>query len=245
MEQPCSFFDAAQCPNHLVIGSSGGIGGALSRALKQRGLRVFTAARQALDSDLHLDLEDDDSVSRVAVALAERLQGDPLHSVFICSGLLHADGVRPERRIESLNSAAFERVMRVNALGPLRLIAQLKALLPRDQISQISAVSARVGSITDNRLGGWYSYRCSKAALNMGFKTLAVEMRRTHPQCALTLFHPGTTDTPLSAPFQRGVPLDKLFTPERAARQFLDVVSARGTHAGLQFLAWDGQAVDW
>ncbi len=245
MDQPSSLFNASEPAAHLVVGATGGLGAALVRQLRGRGLSVLTTARRGVQADIELDLEDDASIVAAGQALQPRLADVPLRSVFICSGLLHADQVRPERRIEALESAAFERVMRVNALGPLLLLAQLKGLLARDQITQVAAISARVGSISDNRLGGWYSYRCSKAALNMGLQTLGVEMQRTHPHCALTAFHPGTTDTALSTPFQRGVSADKLFTPERAARQFLDVVRGREQQAGVQFLAWDGRVVEW
>ena len=245
MDQPTSLFNPAQHTLHLVVGSSGGIGAALTQQLSALGHTLITTSRRGSDADLQLDFEDDASVAAFGPALASRLDGAALRSVFICSGLLHASGVRPERRIEALKADAYTRLMRVNALGPLCLMGQLKALLARDGPSQVSAVSARVGSIADNRLGGWYSYRCAKAALNMGFKTLAVELQRTHPVCALTLFHPGTTDTALSAPFQRGVAPHKLFSTARAADQFVEVVRRRETEPGLQFLAWDGQPVAW
>lgn len=245
MDQPSSLFNASEPAAHLVVGATGGLGSALVRQLRARGLSVLTTARRSAQADIELDLQDDTSIGAVAQALKQQLGELPLRSVFICSGLLHAEQVRPERRIEALESAAFERVMRVNALGPLLLLAQLKGLLARDQATQVAAVSARVGSISDNRLGGWYSYRCSKAALNMGIKSLAVEMQRTHPRCALTVFHPGTTDTALSMPFQSGVSADKLFSPERAAEQFLEVVRGREQQAGVQFLAWDGQVIEW
>ena len=245
MDQASSLFNASQRATHLVVGATGGLGAALVAQLRARGLSLVTTARRAAQADIELDLEDDASIAAATHALEQQLGDVPLRSVFICSGVLHGEQIRPERRLEALQSAAFERVMRINALGPLLLLGQLKGLLARDQACQVAAVSARVGSIADNRLGGWYSYRCSKAALNMGFKTLAVEMQRTHPQCALTLFHPGTTDTALSLPFQAGVPVDKLFSPERAASQFIEVVSRREQQPGVQFVAWDGQDVAW
>ncbi len=234
----------------VVVGANGGIGSALAQQLAARGETVIALSRTdcaQYPHSLRLDLRQDDSIDQACEAIRQQLaqQQGSLRAIYICSGILHAPALRPERRIEDLDSSAFETVMRINALGPLRLLAGLKPLLPRACTTRIAAISARVGSISDNRLGGWYSYRCSKAALNMGLQTLAVELRRSHPECSVTLFHPGTTDTALSKPFQQNVPAGKLFTAERAARQFLTVLDQRGGQAGAAFLDWAGKPISF
>lgn len=226
---------------HLVIGARGGIGRALHAKLAAQGHRVLAVQRAAGDWP-GLNLGEDQSIAELAEALRQATVGH-LHGIYFCSGLLHAEGIRPERRMADLDSAAFDQLMRVNALGPLRLLAALLPLLDRQQPSRIAAISARVGSIADNRLGGWTSYRCSKAALNMGLRNAAIELNRTHPQARVTLFHPGTTDTALSKPFQRNVKPDKLFSPERAARQFLEVLDQRPDSREALFLDWAGKPV--
>lgn len=226
---------------HLLVGASGGIGRALHTQLSDQGHRVLAVQRRPGEWP-GLDLCRDDSITGLAKALTQANIGH-LHGIYVCTGLLHAEGIRPERRMTDLNSAAFERLMRVNALGPLRLLAELLPLLDRKQPTRIAAISARVGSISDNRLGGWTSYRCSKAALNMGLRNAAIELNRTHPLARVTLFHPGTTDTALSKPFQNNVQPEKLFSAERAARQFLQVLAQRPDTREALFLDWAGKPV--
>lgn len=228
---------------HLVIGASGGIGRALHTQLADRGHRVLAVQRAAGDWP-GLELGEDRSITGLAEALRDAVVGH-LHGIYLCTGLLHADGIRPERRMVDLDSHAFERLMRINALGPMRLLAALLPLLDRQQPTRIAAISARVGSIADNRLGGWTSYRCSKAALNMGLRNAAIELSRTHPQARITLFHPGTTDTALSKPFQSNVKPEKLFSAERAARQFLQVLDQRPDSPEALFLDWAGKPVEF
>lgn len=231
----------------LVVGARGGIGEALARYWRQSGgyETVFTSSRRPQKHDLScpLDLADPESISEFCDQLLTQKPPLRLDAIAICSGTLHDGVIQPERRFTALDGAAFQRVMHVNALGPLLLIQQLLPLIPQDQPSQILALSARVGSIADNRLGGWYSYRCSKAALNQGFQTLGVELRRTHPQCVLTLFHPGTVNTALSRPFQKSVPAESLFDTERAAQQLDAVMRSRTQPEAHMFVDWAGKEV--
>ena len=242
----------------LIVGGSGGIGTALAAELSRRGRYQLLLSGQrgtgevglALNTPLErlfLDLEEPESLQEAAGLLRERLDESRLilRSLYICSGILHAPDIRPERRIADLEAEAFERVLRINALGPLLIARHFLPLLPRQAPSRLAAISARVGSISDNHLGGWYSYRCSKAALNMGFRTLQIELARSHPQCVLTLFHPGTTASALSEPFQANVPPEKLFTPRRSAEQFCEVLGLRD-HGELPLFAdWAGQGIDY
>ena len=133
----------------------------------------------------------------------------------------------------------------INAIAPVLLARAVEPLLGRDRPLHFASLSARVGSIGDNRSGGWYSYRAAKAAQNQLLKSLSIEWRRRWPLATVTLLHPGTTDTALSKPFQTFVPPEKLFTPKRAAEQLVDVLLAQRPEDSGEFLAWDGQPIDW
>ncbi len=202
----------------IVIGASGGIGSALADALAARGAEVVRLSRR---SDPPIDLEDDASIAAAAAALAAR---GPFDLVLIATGLLHGAGVEPEKSWRQIEGTALDRLFRVNATGPALVLRHFLPLLARERRGVMAALSARVGSIGDNRLGGWVGYRSAKAALNQIIRTLAIELGRTHPQAILVGLHPGTVDTALSMPFQRNVAADKLFTPEDSAMRLLNVL---------------------
>ena len=225
----------------LVVGH-GGIGRALAEELRQRapGLTVLCAGRRGCD--LTVDLSDDGSLRDFSEAVAQL----PMLRIVLCTaGLLHAEGLRPEKRLQQVNRASLERSFSVNAWGPLLLAKAVEASFPRDRPVHFASLSARVGSIGDNRLGGWYSYRAAKAAQNQLLHTLALEWRRRLPRACLTLLHPGTTETALSEPFQAGVPPERLFSPERAAGHLLDVLQRQRPDSSGAFLAWDGCPIPW
>ena len=236
----------------LVVGH-GGIGQALVRQLAERApnLEVLATSRGAglssvrrgnTGSLLPLDLSSDASLA----ALGERLSGGPpLRIVINTAGLLHDGKLQPEKRLSQVRRTHLERHFRVNGFGPLLLAQTLEPLLPRDQPCHFASLSARVGSIGDNRLGGWYSYRAAKAAQNQLLRCLAIEWARRLPLACVSLLHPGTTDTPLSTPFQASVPPQRLFSPERAARQLLMVLEGLSPAQTGQFWAWDGQPIPW
>lgn len=221
----------------LVVGASGGVGAAVLDQLRAaaRFGRVHGVSR-AVDG---LDITDEASVAALAARLSD---GPPLELVFVATGVLH-DGFQPERSFKALEAAHLRRDFEVNALGPALLARHLIPLLPRDHRALFVALSARVGSIGDNRLGGWHSYRASKAALNMILKTLAVELARTHPQAVVAGLHPGTVDTDLSKPFQRGVTPETLFTPEQSATHLLAVLDGLQPADSGGVFAWDGARV--
>lgn len=229
----------------LVVGASGGIGAAFFEELSQREpeARVIGTSRNGAEHLLPLDLADSASIDAFVARLAKmEFAAD---QVIIATGLLHHDQKGPEKSYRDLDADWLTQVMQVNAIGPIYLLGKLIGLLDRKAKVQISLLSARVGSISDNRLGGWYGYRASKAALNMYLKTLSIELARTHKGVQILSLHPGTTDTALSKPFQARVPADKLFTPEFAATSLLNVMQqAEGSGSG-QFLAWDGQTISW
>lgn len=230
-----------------VVGASGGIGGALVDVLRasRTVARVQGLSRRpvaGLDDWHRLDLEDEASIASAAAAL--KTDGVPLDVVIVATGMLQdAAGGLPEKSWRALEPDPMAAAFRVNAIGPALVARHFLPLLPRDRRSAFAALSARVGSITDNRLGGWYSYRASKAALNMLIQTLSVELARTRPQALCVGLHPGTVDTGLSRPFQANVPEDRLFSPQRAAGHLLDVLDGLTPADSGGVFAWDGQRI--
>jgi NAD(P)-dependent dehydrogenase (short-subunit alcohol dehydrogenase family) len=223
-----------------VVGSSGGIGAALCSELADRGARVHALSRGGVANDTRLtagiiDVEDEASIARAA----SNISGEqPLDLIIVASGLLHDNGIAPEKSYRQLSAPSLDRYFRVNATGPALVAKHFLPLLRRDRAAVFAALSARVGSIGDNRLGGWHGYRASKAALNMFVKTLSIELARTHPHAACVALHPGTVATNLSAPFRGGVAVDQLLDADRAARYLLAVL------AGLS-VADTGGIFDW
>lgn len=252
--------DAARSPMRwLVTGASSGIGLAVCQTLLEADpdSQLVAVARGATRSDPllalqhshpgRLQLVDVDLADAAAMARLGKLleQGDGLDRVFHAAGLLHGEGLAPEKSLQQVNAAALQRSFALNAMAPILL---LQAVLPalRDAAAPVFAsLSARVGSISDNRLGGWYAYRASKAAQNQLLKTAAIELRRSLPALRVVMLHPGTVDTPLSAPFQRGVPGHKLFSPAHAAGQLLQIVEGLGPDDSGRFIAWDGSDIPW
>ncbi|HEY7773183.1 MAG TPA: SDR family NAD(P)-dependent oxidoreductase [Marinagarivorans sp.] len=162
-------------------------------------------------------------------------------------GILHseADAIAPEKRLSQFDATAFERVMRANVLPTMFAAKHLLKRFDRQETTIFATISAKVGSIEDNRLGGWYSYRASKAGLNMMLKTIAIEQGYKNKKLCVLALHPGTTDSKLSEPFQAGVPAHKLFSPAKTANYLLDVLArARPENTG-SFYSWDGSVIPW
>ena len=202
----------------IVIGATGGIGSALCDALESRGATVVRLSRHSTPP---IDLESDQSIEQAAAALASQA---PFDLIFIAAGILHGADLSPEKTYRQLHGPALERTFRINTIGPALAARHFLPLLRADGRAIFAALSARVGSIGDNRLGGWLSYRASKAALNQIIRTLAIELARTRPQAICVALHPGTVDTALSAPFQRGLANGQLLTPATSANHLLDVL---------------------
>jgi len=235
----------------VVVGGAGGVGSALVAALMQNSAydRVIVLSRRqpAEDDDdrrvwIAADILDEDSLAQAARQIGAL--GTPT-LILIATGILHGEGLAPEKSMRSLSAEALSRVFLVNAVGPALAAKHLLPLTPRDQPSVLAALSARVGSIGDNHLGGWYGYRASKAALNMLIRTLAVEHQRTRPLGVCVALHPGTVDTALSAPFQGPGLAHRLFTPEQSAAALLAVVDGLGPQNNGGFYAWDGAPIPW
>ena len=230
----------------MIVGASGGIGGALASALEAnpRFARVLRTARAAAPGVHGLDLSDDVSID----AFASTLEGEVevLHLVIVCAGLLHdkATGIAPEKRLADLDRAALHRSYDVNAVGPALLAKALASRLPRREHAVWATLSARVGSIGDNRLGGWYAYRAAKAAQNMFTRTLAIELGRRHRGLACIALHPGTVATGLSAPFRRP-DADGVFTAQASAGYLLGVIDNVDASDTGRFYAFDGKEIPW
>jgi NAD(P)-dependent dehydrogenase (short-subunit alcohol dehydrogenase family) len=230
-----------------IIGASGGIGRAVTELLAREGFEtVHALSRSGPGSESSgarsgvIDIEHEPSI---ATAAEELRDGAPLRLVLVASGLLHATDHQPEKTYRSLDPELFARSFRVNAIGPALVAKHMLPLLPKSRKSIFAVISARVGSIEDNRLGGWYGYRASKAALNQIMRTLAVELRRQKPDAICVALHPGTVDTALSQPFQGGVESRRLFTPADAAERLLTVLNGLTAADSGGFFAWDGQRI--
>jgi len=165
--------------------------------------------------------------------------------VCICHGVLHSNTYWPEKRLEDISESALQAIFHANAVVPALWLKSLLKVLKGSQDCIVAALSARVGSIGDNHLGGWYAYRASKSALNMILKTAAIEYGRRAKNVKLIAFHPGTTDTELSKPFQAAVPKEKLFTPSFVAERLAMIMDEALVDGELSYLDWNGQAIDW
>lgn len=230
----------------VVVGATGGIGAALTtRLVRHPAISTVHALSRSGRCEVNdgkvrpaaVDITDEASIQQAAAAInAPRI-------VLIASGILHDADHRPEKSWRELDLGWLEKTMRINAFGPALVAKHLLPKLPRQGKSVFAAISARVGSIEDNRLGGWYGYRASKAALNMFIRSCSIELARTHPEACILGLHPGTVDTALSHPFQRGVPAHKLFTADFSAGCLLSVIDGADADDSGRVFAWDGQAI--
>ena len=223
----------------VVVGGSGGVGAALVAALRDCPAydEVLALGRRGSPA---LDLLDEASIA--AAAAAVRARGVPT-LVFDATGFLHGGGMEPEKSWRELDPAHLAHAFAINAIGPALLMKHFLPLLPRERRAVFATLSARVGSIGDNRLGGWYAYRASKAALNQLVRTAAVELRRGRPQAICVALHPGTVDTGLSAPFAKsGLQVQ---TPAEAAARLLAVIERLGPGDSGEFFDHRGEPVPW
>lgn len=222
----------------LVVGTSGGIGSALADGLAASGYAAIH--RLARTGPIPCDLADPDSI---AAAVATALDGPPITTAIIATGLLHDGTHGPEKSLRDLNAEWLARQFAVNTIGPALLLSHLLPKLPRHRPVRVAALGARVGSISDNRLGGWYGYRASKAALHQIVRTASIEWGRSHKQGVLVALHPGTVATPLSAPFSRSTEGKTLLTPAESADALLAVLDGlTPSHSGRIF-DWRGSEI--
>ena len=222
----------------LVWGASGGIGGACVAALEAnpRVADVIAASRKAA-APWCFDLEDERSIEAVAQSVAAE---GPVDLVLVATGVLLPN---PEKSWRQLDSAVLSRAYAINAIGPALIAKHTLGLLRRDTKSVFACISAKVGSIEDNRLGGWHAYRASKAALHMLVRNLAIELRQRNSQALCVALHPGTVDTGLSRPFQSAVDPRKLQTPAESARRMLATLDALKPADTGKLWAYDGSPI--
>lgn len=244
----------------LVVAGSGGIGGGMVRALlaDSRTRKVYATYRQPdsatdlfnLASEygnkldlLRLDATDESQIAAVVEKI--KSQTSQLHLVVNCVGILHHSQLQPEKSLRQINSENLLRYFQINSVPIILLAKHLLPLLQHNQPSILASISAKIGSIGDNYLGGWYGYRASKAAHNMLVKTTAIEYKRKSPNTIIVSLHPGTTDTNLSKPFQKNVPPEKLFSVERTVTQLLSIIENLQPGDSGQFFSWDGSRLPW
>ena len=194
-------------------------------------------------NDIYLDLEDDHSFASFENKIS--LYKKPLRLVINTSGFLHSNHIKPEKRLSHINRSNIIKNFTINAIAPILIAKSIEKFIRPDLPFSFASLSARVGSIGDNRLGGWYSYRASKAAQNQFLKTLSIEWRRKFPLSIVSILHPGTCDTKLSKPFQSAVPKDKLFTPSQSCEYLIDIISEQKPSDTGKFLAWDSSIIPW
>lgn len=247
----------------LVMGASGGIGLAIAQQLAAEPAiqtLILCAAhatasaslrelhQQLASSGVHcilqnVDIGDEESLARLGATLT--VQVPALDLVINAAGLLHGPDLAPEKTATQVSAAAMQRIFSVNAFGPMLMAKTLWPWLRAKHPVIFASLSARVGSIEDNRLGGWYSYRAAKAAHNQFLKTAAIELARINPQSVVLALHPGTTDTRLSRPYQSNVAQEKLFTAEFVAKCLLDIILRSEPADSGSFIAWDGKRIAW
>lgn len=216
----------------LIIGSSGGIGAAFAAQYQSRGAQVSTLSR----SENGFDLRDPASIEAVLSA-----QEGPFDTVIVATGALYGAGQGPEKSLRALSAEAMADQFAVNTIGPAMILRHLPRLLPRDRRGVCAVLSARVGSIGDNHLGGWYSYRAAKAAVNQVIRSASIELRRTHPQSVLLALHPGTVATEFTANFPKK---DKL-TPAQSAAHLAAVIDGKTPEQTGTFWDWKDTQVPW
>ena len=220
--------------NVLLIGHSGGIGSALQSALWNRGTSV-TALSRSTDG---LDITSEDSVIDACAAL----EPQSFDAVIIASGALDINGAQPEKSLSQLTPEAMIDQFKVNTIGPALVLKHTRRVLVKDRRSLVVALSARVGSIVDNRLGGWYSYRSAKAALNQIIRSSAIELARTHPQAVCIALHPGTVRTNFTRKYLGRHPA---VDPQEAAANLLQVLGGLTAGDSGQFFDWSGKNIPW
>jgi NAD(P)-dependent dehydrogenase (short-subunit alcohol dehydrogenase family) len=241
----------------LVVGGGRGIGFGFVRKLlaDDRIDRVYATYRR-LDSAhellsitdarlccLQMDITEETQIETVISKI--KSETTELNYVINCVGVLHEGTLQPEKSLRHINAERMLHYFQVNSIGAILLFKQIQPLVKHQARSIIATISAKVGSISDNQLGGWYGYRASKAALNMLIKTTAIEYKRTCPHAILVALHPGTTDTQLSLPFQSNVPLERLFSVDRTVAQLWMVLEQLNPNDSGEFFSWDGSKLPW
>ncbi len=224
----------------VVIGGTGSIGSACAEEFnyRQPDTEIILLGRE---TESGIDLLSEDSISKAAAKVAARKL--PVASVIVATGILHNELVRPEKTWKQVNQEALELLFRVNSIGPMLVMKHFLPLLPKSEKSVFACLSARVGSIADNGLGGWYGYRASKAALNQFVKTASIELSRTRPEAICMAIHPGTVATRLSDPFtKKGL---NVLTPRDCAKRLYKLLNAADIQDNGGFFDYEKRRIPW
>ncbi|MGC9505862.1 SDR family NAD(P)-dependent oxidoreductase [Baaleninema sp.] len=255
-----SWFEGVRSLDVAVVGASQGIGfGFVRHLLNDDRIRCVYATYRHPDSAQPLlelaqshptrlrcfsvDITEESQVEAWTNTLQKEVE--KLHLAINCVGILQEGEIQPEKSLRQIDPDRLLRYFQVNSIGGILLAKHLLPLFRHGDRSLLATISAKIGSIGDNSLGGWYGYRASKAALNMFLRTAAIEYSRKSPQTLVVMLHPGTTDTRLSRPFQRNVPPEKLFSIDRTVTQLLDVMDGLTADDSGQFFSWDGSRLPW
>ena len=229
----------------LVVGA-GGIGRQIAEDLasKENNLEVILCGRKNVFKNFwELDIENENSLKDLKDKLSKSKLN--LRLVLNATGRLHSEKLNPEKRLQHINKENLIESFSINAFAPILLAKTIEEFINKELEFNFASISARVGSITDNKTGGWYAYRAAKSAQNQLFKSLSIEWARKYPKAIITLLHPGTVNTNLSKPFHKFVPKDKLFSPQKASSYLIDILRHQKLTDSGKFIAWDGKEIPW
>ena len=233
--------------NIAIIGSSGAIGNAfVEHYLKDNAVEKIFSFSRSVNShtskkiySFDIDIESQESIEKAA----SYLEGCYLDRVIIASGVLHTESFQPEKSIKDLNYETLSKVYSVNTIGPALVGKYFLPLLNKKNKSVMAFRSARVGSISDNKVGGWYSYRSSKSALNQIVKNFSIEMKRSNPNAVILALQPGTVESKFSEPFKKNISKDKLFSPDFSVDMMSKVIESANSSSSGNLIAWDGEVI--
>ena len=234
----------------LIFGASSAIAKAVVEQLSVNpNNQVITFSRTQLDWNkpniTHHAVSDYEQAALDSVIQSLDINQINLTGLYIFNGILHSQQFRPEKALSQFDPLTFEKVIKANTTTPILIIQTILKAINKDQSFKVAALSARIGSLSDNGLGGWHSYRASKAALNMLLKNITIECARSYKGLKFISYHPGTTDSPLSKPFQANVPSEQLFSSEQSAKYFLTVVENQRFDQELSYVDWQGKTIPW
>ena len=235
--------------NVAVIGSSGAIGNSISKLLKSEISveSVYNFSRSAIsessekEKNIYIDIENEDSIIESIKKIPKDIKFD---LIFVATGILHNDeDIYPEKSIKDISGNKLKKVLMVNTIGPALIGKYFIPFLNKNNKNVFAFLSARVGSISNNKIGGWYSYRASKSALNQIIKNFSIEIKRSNPNSIFVGLQPGTVKSNLSKPFQKNVNSKNLFSPDYSAKKLLDVINNLSIEDTGKLFAWDGEEI--
>ncbi len=235
--------------NVAVIGSSGAIGNSISKLLKSEISveSVYNFSRSAIsessekEKNIYIDIENEDSIIESIKKIPKDIKFD---LIFVATGILHNDeDIYPEKSIKDISGDKLKKVLMVNTIGPALIGKYFTPFLNKNNKNVFAFLSARVGSISNNKIGGWYSYRASKSALNQIIKNFSIEIKRSNPNSIFVGLQPGTVKSNLSKPFQKNVNSKNLFSPDYSAKKLIDVINNLSIEDTGKLFAWDGEEI--